>query len=124
MRDFIYIDDCIEGMLAIGEHVGDGSGINLSTGISTSFNQYAQMAWETVHGSRAGFEVKNTSQKPEGVFARYGNTRLQRQHGFEARRLEGTQDRKLTPRFRGSSSLSALFRIGTGNVQDREGLRA
>ena len=85
MRDFVYIDDCIEGMLTIAERVGDGSGVNLSTGIPTSFNQYAGLAWEAVHGSSTGFEVKNTSQKPEGVFARYGSTVVQMQHGFQAR---------------------------------------
>ncbi len=84
MRDFIYIDDCVEGMLTISEHVSDGSGVNLSTGIPTSFNEYAAMAWEAVHGSRVGLEVKNTSQKPEGVFARYGSTALQMQYGFKA----------------------------------------
>lgn len=85
MRDFIHIDDCIEGMLAISEKVGDGSGVNLSTGIPTSFNEFAGMAWETVHGSREGFECKNTTTKPEGVFARYGNTTLQHELGFQHR---------------------------------------
>ena len=86
MRDFIYIDDCIEGMLAIAEKVGDGSGVNLSTGIPTSFNEFAAMAWEAAHGSQAGFEVKNTTTKPEGVFARYGSTSLQTQLGFQPRK--------------------------------------
>ena len=82
MRDFIYIEDCIDGMLAVSESIGDGSGINLSTGIPTSFNTYARMAWVAVHGSEAGFTVKNTSNKPEGVFARYGSTEVQRGLGF------------------------------------------
>jgi len=82
MRDFIYIDDCVEGMLTVSEQIGDGSGVNLSTGIPTSFNSFAAMAWEAVQGSRAGLEVRNTTDKPEGVFARYGSTRLQEKLGF------------------------------------------
>lgn len=89
MRDFIYIDDCVEGMLRLSEKIGDGSGVNLSTGIPTSFNEFAAMAWEAVHGSRDGFEVRNTATKPEGVFARYGSTALQDQLGFrQPRSLE------------------------------------
>ena len=83
MRDFIYIDDCVEGMLTLGEKIGDGSGVNLSTSIPTSFNDYAQMAWAAVHGSLEGCEVKNTASKPEGVFARYGSTALQNKLGFK-----------------------------------------
>jgi nucleoside-diphosphate-sugar epimerase len=82
MRDFIHIEDCVNGMLTSSEKVGDGSAVNLSTGIPTSFNQFAQMAWEAVHGSRDGVEVKNTATKPEGVFARYGSTKLQAHLGF------------------------------------------
>ncbi|HVV71902.1 MAG TPA: NAD(P)-dependent oxidoreductase [Verrucomicrobiae bacterium] len=85
MRDFIHIDDCVEGMLTLGEQVGDGSAVNLSTGIPTSFNEFAGLAWEAVHGSRDGFAVRNTSAKPEGVFARYGSTELQHQLGFRHR---------------------------------------
>jgi GDP-L-fucose synthase len=83
MRDFIYIDDCVEGMLMMSEKIGDGSAVNLSTGIPTSFNEFAAMAWEAVHGDRNSFEVKNTATKPEGVFARYGSTTLQKQLGFQ-----------------------------------------
>lgn len=84
MRDFIYIEDCVDGMLRISENVGDGSGVNLSTGIPTSFNEFARLAWVCAHGSEAGFSVRNTASKPEGVFARYGDTSLQRKLGFEA----------------------------------------
>lgn len=85
MRDFIYIEDCVDGMLKISESVGNGAGINLSTGIPTSFNDYAQKAWLTVTGSDQNFEVRNTSAKPEGVFARYGDTTMQKSLGFSAK---------------------------------------
>lgn len=83
MRDFIHIDDCVDGMLTTSEEIGDAAAVNLSTGVPTSFNEFAGMAWEAVHGSRDGFEVKNTATKPEGVFARYGSTALQKQLGFQ-----------------------------------------
>lgn len=82
MRDFIYIEDCVDGMFQLSEQIGDGSGVNLSTGIPTSFNQFARKAWLAVTGAETGFDVKNTSAKPEGVFARYGDTSKQRRLGF------------------------------------------
>jgi len=82
MRDFIYIEDCIDGMLKIGETLGDGGGVNLSTGVPTSFNELARMAWSAVNDSDSEFRVKNTTSKPEGVFARYGSTEMQERLGF------------------------------------------
>jgi nucleoside-diphosphate-sugar epimerase len=84
MRDFIYIEDCIDGMLKIAERTGDASAVNLSTGIPTSFTELAQLAFRAAQGREV--EVTNTSDKPEGVFARYGSVDRQRECGFEARR--------------------------------------
>jgi len=81
MRDFIYIDDCIDSMVTIADQVGDASAINLSTGIPTSFNEYAKLAYEVVNGADDSLTVENTSDKPEGVFARYGSTDLQEKYG-------------------------------------------
>ncbi len=79
MRDFIHIDDCIEGVLCTMGKVDDGSAINLSTGIFTSFIEFVQTAADVL-----GFqpEVKGTSNTPEGVFARGGDTTLQQELGF------------------------------------------
>lgn len=82
MRDFIYIEDCIDGMLCIGEKVGDGSGINLSTAKPTSFYEFARIAFEIVNNSTEELVIKNTAEKPEGVFGRYGSTEKQNQLGF------------------------------------------
>lgn len=82
MRDFIYIEDCIDGMFIMSEKIGDGSAVNLSTGIPTNFNDFAKMAWVAVHGTEDGFSVTNTSNTPEGVFARFGSTDLQKKLGF------------------------------------------
>ena len=81
MRDFIHIDDCVRGVIHTMDQVNDGSAINLSTGIYTSFKQFARLAAEL-----SGFkpEVVGLSTKPEGVFARGGDTQLQKKLGFEA----------------------------------------
>jgi GDP-L-fucose synthase len=79
MRDFIHIDDCVEGVLTTMDKINDASAINLSTGIYTSFIEFAQMAAEI-----CGFKpvIKGMSDKPEGVFARGGDTARQRELGF------------------------------------------
>ena len=80
MRDFIHIDDCIEGVLCTMDKIDDGSAINLSTGIFTSFIEFVQTAADIL-----GFhpEVKGTSNTPEGVFARGGDTAFQKELGFK-----------------------------------------
>ena len=80
MRDFIHIEDCIKGILKTVDKIDDGKSVNLSTGIYTSFIEFASLASEIV-----GFnpEVTGTSDKPSGVFARGGDTKLQKKLGFE-----------------------------------------
>lgn len=79
MRDFIHIEDCVTGILTTMDQIDDASALNLSTGIYTSFIEFAKTAAEL-----CGFnpEIKGTSDKPEGVFARGGDTALQRELGF------------------------------------------
>lgn len=79
MRDFIHIEDCLDCVLITMDAVDDAAAVNLSTGIYTSFIEFARMAAEI-----AGYspEVTGTSDKPEGVFARGGDTALQRHLGF------------------------------------------
>jgi nucleoside-diphosphate-sugar epimerase len=81
MRDFIHIDDCVRGVVETMDRIDDGSPLNLSTGIPTSFKTLAGIAAEC-----AGYrpEVYGSSDKPEGVFARYGDTTVQREMGFVA----------------------------------------
>jgi GDP-L-fucose synthase len=79
MRDFIHIDDCVAGILATMDKIKDGRGINLSTGIFTSFIDFAQLAARELGKS---LEVTGTSDMPEGVFARAGDTAIQRELGF------------------------------------------
>ncbi|MEJ8566895.1 NAD-dependent epimerase/dehydratase family protein [Elongatibacter sediminis] len=79
MRDFIYIEDSVDGVLATMDKIDDGDALNLSTGIYTTFKQFARMAAE-----ECGYdpEVVGLSDKPSGVFARGGNTAKQVQYGF------------------------------------------
>jgi len=81
MRDFIYIEDCVDGVLQTMDQIDDGGAINLSTGILTSFKELARMA-----ANLAGYNpvVTGMSDKPEGVFARGGDTTRQRNLGFTA----------------------------------------
>ena len=80
MRDFIYIEDCVDGVLATMDKIDDGDALNLSTGIYTSFKQFARMA-----AKECGYEpeVFGLSDKPSGVFARGGDTRKQLLYGIK-----------------------------------------
>jgi nucleoside-diphosphate-sugar epimerase len=79
MRDFIHIDDCVDGVMTTIDQVDDGSAVNLSTGIFTSFISFAKLAAE-ITGYHP--DVKGLSDKPTGVYARGGDTTLQKQLGF------------------------------------------
>ena len=79
MRDFIHIEDCVDGVLTTMDKIDDGDALNLSTGIYTSFKQFARIAAE-----ECGYkpEVVGLSDKPAGVFARGGDIKKQADHGF------------------------------------------
>ena len=79
MRDFIHIEDCVDGVLQTMDLIDNGSAVNLSTGIYTSFKEFAKLA-ALISGYTP--EVVGTSNKPEGVFARGGDTNLQKKLGF------------------------------------------
>lgn len=86
LRDFIHIEDCIDGVLRTMDLVDDGDALNLSTGIYTSMKSLAAQA-----ATACGYEttVVGMSDKPEGVFARGGDTTKQASFGFShAIRLE------------------------------------
>ena len=80
MRDFIHIEDCVDGIMTTVDQIDDAGAVNLSTGILTSFIDFAKLAAEL-----AGYkpEVKGMSDKPAGVFARGGDTTKQHQLGFK-----------------------------------------
>lgn len=78
-RDFIHIEDCVDGVLKTMDKIDNGDAVNLSTGIFTSFKELVKIGSKVL-----GFtpEVKGMSDKPEGVFARAGDTEKQRKLGF------------------------------------------
>ncbi len=80
MRDFIHIEDCVNGVMMTCDKINDGSAINLSTGEFTSFKKLAKYICNKI-----GYDpdVIGKSTKPEGVFARGGCTKKQKMHGFE-----------------------------------------
>jgi len=80
MRDFIHIEDCVDGVLLTMDKIDDGGALNLSTGIYTGFKEFARMAAELCGYSP---EVRGTSNTPEGVFARGGDTAKQKEFGFQ-----------------------------------------
>ena len=81
MRDFINIEDCVDGVLKTMDRIDDGDALNLSTGRFTSFEELALLI-----ARAAGYEpaVLGLADKPEGVFARCGDTAKQRRFGFSA----------------------------------------
>lgn len=79
-RDFIHVEDCIDGILATVDRIDDADAVNLSTGIYTSFIELARLAAEAL-----GYhpEIRGLPNKPAGVFARAGDTAKQRSLGFQ-----------------------------------------
>jgi GDP-L-fucose synthase len=79
MRDFIHIDDCVRGVVKTMDKIDNGDALNLSTGKLTSFSDLVHIAGKVIGKT---FSVVPMSDKPEGVFARGGDTKKQRQYGF------------------------------------------
>jgi nucleoside-diphosphate-sugar epimerase len=71
VRDFIHIDDVVEGVLSTMDKLGPGQVLNLGTGIPTSFRDLARGACRIL-GHKA--PVVNDPDKPEGVFYRVSDT--------------------------------------------------
>jgi GDP-L-fucose synthase len=79
MRDFIHIDDCVRGVTLTMDKIDDGDAINLSTGVLTSFIEFARTSAELCGYAPV---VKGIHDKPTGVHARGGDTKKQRAMGF------------------------------------------
>ena len=69
-RDFIYIEDVVDAVLATLDRIKPGEALNLGAGASVSFRQLAERACRII-GYQA--ELRNDPSKPEGVFARVGD---------------------------------------------------
>jgi nucleoside-diphosphate-sugar epimerase len=73
-RDFVHIDDIVHFVVSTYPRITDGQGVNISSGVLTSFRDLAAMACRM-----AGWEPKivGMSNMPEGVHARGGDRTLQ-----------------------------------------------
>lgn len=98
-RDFIYIEDCIDGVLSMVDKIEDGDAVNLSTGLFTDFKTFAATA-----ARLCGYEpqIVGTTDRPEGVFARAGDTTKQRSLVFETTTDLATGIGKVLSYLRGS----------------------
>lgn len=81
MRDFIHINDCVKGVINTMNLIDNAQAVNLSTGVYTSFKEFAKTAANIIGYNP---EIIGTSDKPEGVFARGGDTEYQKKLGINA----------------------------------------
>jgi nucleoside-diphosphate-sugar epimerase len=72
-RDFVHIDDCVEFMFLVLDGVSDGSGVNIGSGILTTFLEVAKLL-----SGIAGYSptIKPLLDKPVGVQNRCADVRV------------------------------------------------
>lgn len=79
-RDWIHIDDIVDGVIKTMDKINDGSAINLSTGVATSFRKFVKQAGLLLNKE---LQVIPQLNKPEGVFYRVGSTKKAEKLGFK-----------------------------------------
>jgi len=80
MRDFIHIDDCVRSVVKTMNKINNGDALNLSNGIFLNFKDFAKKVANIVGYNP---KIKGTTNKPEGVFARAGDTSKQKKFGIK-----------------------------------------
>jgi nucleoside-diphosphate-sugar epimerase len=72
-RDFVHIDDCVEISFRALEIVGDGSGVNIGSGVLTSFLEVAR-----IFADIAGYspQIQPLADRPVGVQNRHADMTL------------------------------------------------
>lgn len=83
-RDFIHIDDCVDGVLLMMDSIDNGDAINLSTGIPTTFYDFAKFATGYLNYYP---DIIGDESKPTGVNSRVGDTTKQLSLGFKPKIL-------------------------------------
>jgi nucleoside-diphosphate-sugar epimerase len=80
MRDFIYIDDCVNAVIKTMNKINNAEAMNLSNGTFINFKNFASQVANIV-----GYNpiIKGTTNKPEGVYARAGDTTKQKKFGVK-----------------------------------------
>ena len=82
-REYLYVDDCVEGMLLAGERYDGADPVNLGTGVETSIRETAELIAELI-----GFEgrVSWDTSMPNGQPRRsLDASRAKELFGFEAK---------------------------------------
>ena len=82
VRDFIYIDDCVDGMLHMIDQITDGSAVNLGTGRPINFRELIKMMAKILHGVD-DVPINPLIDKPEGVFYRLSDPTRMLSYGFD-----------------------------------------
>ena len=69
-RDFVHIDDCVAFLFSALETIGDGSGVNIGSGVLTNFLEVAR-----IFADIAGYspEIRPLVDKPVGVQNRFAD---------------------------------------------------
>ena len=126
-REFLYVDDCVEGLLLAAEHYDGAEPVNLGTGVETTIRELAETIADVT-----GFEgeiVWDTSM-PNGQPRRSldasraaGAVRLPRRHVPPAR---DRAHRRLVPRARArgvtpARALAPFVALALGGRGDRRG---
>ena len=67
-RDFVHIDDCVDVMFKAIERIGNGSAVNIGSGVLTTFREVAG-----IFARLAGYspEIRALPDMPSGVHSRY-----------------------------------------------------
>ncbi|WP_163269546.1 NAD-dependent epimerase/dehydratase family protein [Chelativorans alearense] len=78
-RDFIHISDCANFIWKTVDRLPNGASLNLSTGIATSFIDFAGIVCKQIGWSP---KISGMTDKPEGAFFRCGDTALQSSFGL------------------------------------------
>eukprot|EP01134_Creolimax_fragrantissima_P003380 CFRG3380T1 len=80
VRDFVYIEDCIDCVLQTMDSVNDGTALNIATGVATDFKTLAKMMLKQC--GKPDREVSVLTDKPKGVYYRVGDPTLASKNGF------------------------------------------
>jgi GDP-L-fucose synthase len=82
-REFLYVDDCAEGLVLAADRYEDSEPVNLGTGVETSIRELAELVAEST-----GFdgEIVWDTSMPNGQPRRsLDSSRARGRFGFEAR---------------------------------------
>jgi len=75
-RDFIHIDDVIDGVLLTYEDINNASAINLGANNRMSFKELIKLAYKLEYGDEKECKINPLLDKPMGVFARHSDNTI------------------------------------------------